>query len=383
MRSNALLALHFAAFSLLAEPITIRNSSRPGIASIDAERIPVGVIGDYKACIAQSPSGELLLVAFHQYQLPKKKYYEDMLLFRSQDGGKTWSKPETLGLLGREPYLTILGDGTIFITVHLLANDVRNKDGYTYSFVHRSGDGGRTWTTTRIGPEGFATPAETQITRNVLELADGSLVLGASDNRGTDYLWRSRDRGRTWNKAGKAKALDFESKYHFFGEAQLYRHKSGKLLGLIRVDSKEFPIPNKQLGSWMKGFNDNQDHLLLYESSDQGKTFRRLSHFTDYGEIYPSVIRLHDGRLLMTFTVRSMKPPLGVHAVLGRETAAGIEFDFDQDRFVIDAKTPSDKPSGGGFGRTVQLKDGTLVTSLSWRGSDGETRLEVVRWKLP
>lgn len=85
----------------------------------------------------------------------------------------------------------------------------------------------------------------------------------------------------------------------------------------------------------------------------------------------------------MTFTVRSMKPPLGVHAVLGRETAAGIEFDFDKDRFVIDAKTPASKPSGGGFGRTVQLKDGTLVTSLSWRGSDGETRLEVVRWKLP
>jgi len=204
MRSHLFLTLLLSASSLLAEPITIRNSSRPGVPSIDAERIPVGVIGDYKACIAQSPSGELLLVAFHQYQLPGKRYYEDMLLFRSQDGGKTWSKPETLGLLGREPYLTILGDGTIFITVHLLANDVRNKDGYTYSFVHRSGDGGRTWTTTRIGPEGFAAPAETQITRNVLELADGSLVLGASDNRGTDYLWRSRDRGRTWNKAGNS-----------------------------------------------------------------------------------------------------------------------------------------------------------------------------------
>jgi hypothetical protein len=366
-----------------AEPITIRNSTRAGVDSIEAERIPVGVIGDYKACVAMAPSGELLLVAFHQYQLPLKKYYEDMLLFRSNDGGKTWSKPQTLGLLGREPYLTILKDGTIFVTVHLLANDARNKDGYTYSFIHRSGDNGKTWTTTPVGPEGFAAPAETQVTRNVLELADGTLAFGVSDNKNVSYLWRSRDRGRTWEKSARALALDFESKYHFFGEAQLFQHKTGRLISLVRVDSHEFPIPGQKLGAWMEGFNDNQDHLLLYESTDQGKTFRRLKHFTEYGEIYPSIIRLRDGRLLMTFTVRSMKPPLGVHAVLGRETAGGIEFDFERDRFVIDAKTPNDKPSGGGFGRTVQVSDGTLVTSLSWRGADGETRLEVVRWKLP
>lgn len=294
-----------------------------------------------------------------------------------------WSKPQTLGLLGREPYLTILKDGTIFITVHLLANDVRNKDGYTYSFIHRSGDGGQTWTTTPVGPVGFAAPAETQVTRNVLELADGTLVFGVSDNKNVSYLWRSRDRGRTWDKSSRTQALEFDSQYHFFGEAQLFRHKSGKLLSLTRVDSKEFPIPGQKLEAWMEGFNDNQDHLLLYESTDEGRTFRRLKHFTQYGEIYPSIIRLKDGCLLMTFTVRSMTPPLGVHAILRHETADGIEFDFNRDRFVIDAKTPRDKPSGGGFGRTVQLPDGTLVTSLSWRGADGDTRLEVVRWKLP
>jgi hypothetical protein len=381
--NNYLITACLLAGFVNAEPITIRNPTRPGVTAVDAERIPVGVAGDYKACVAMAPSGELLLVAFHQYQLPARKYYEDMLLFRSKDGGKTWSKPQTLGLLGREPYLTILKDGTIFITVHLLANDVRNKDGYTYSFIHRSGDGGKTWTTTPVGPEGFGAPAETQVTRNVLELADGTLVFGVSDNKNVSYLWRSRDRGRTWDKSPRAEALEFESKYHFFGEAQIFQHKTGKLISLVRVDSTEFPIPGQQLGAWMEGFNDNQDHLLLYESTDRGKTFRRLKHFTEYGEIYPSIIRLEDGRLLMTFTVRSMKPPLGVHAVLGRETADGIEFDFDRDRFVIDAKTPKDKPSGGGFGRTVQLADGTLVTSLSWRGADGETRLEVVRWKLP
>ncbi|MFN0165922.1 MAG: exo-alpha-sialidase [Bryobacteraceae bacterium] len=372
-----------AAWGVNAEPVIVRNPKRISASELPAERVPVGVVGDYKACVAMMPSGELLMVAFHQYPLPEKRVYEDMLLVRSNDGGKTWSKPQTIGLLGREPYLTILDDGTVFITVHLLAQDVRNKDGYTYSFVHRSGDGGRTWSTTRVGPEGFASPAETQVTRNVLAVDGGALVFGASDNKRNDYLWKSRDGGRTWDKSQRVKALEFESKYHFFGEAVLFRHKSGKLLNLVRVDSKEFPIEGRRLDEWLKGWNDNQDHLLLYESGDQGKTFRRIGHFTDYGEIYPSVLRLRDGRLLMTFTVRSMKPPLGLHAVLGTETADGFAFDFQSDRFVLDAKTPRDKPSGGGFGRTVQLPDGTLVSSLSWRGEDNETRLEVVRWKLP
>jgi hypothetical protein len=31
----------------------------------------------------------------------------------------------------------------------------------------------------------------------------------------------------------------------------------------------------------------------------------------------------------------------------------------------------------------VQLRDGTLVTSYSYRGEDDRTHLEVVRWKPP
>jgi hypothetical protein len=31
----------------------------------------------------------------------------------------------------------------------------------------------------------------------------------------------------------------------------------------------------------------------------------------------------------------------------------------------------------------VQLDDGTLVTSYSYRGDDDNTHLEVVRWKAP
>src|SRR5581483_10391080 len=110
---------------------------------ISLERIAIGEADDYKPCVALLPSGELLMTAFHQHKQEGNKVLEQTLLFRSKDGGKTWSGPEKLDLLGREPYLTVLKDGTIFITGHLLANDVRNKFGYTHGYLHRSTDAGK------------------------------------------------------------------------------------------------------------------------------------------------------------------------------------------------------------------------------------------------
>jgi hypothetical protein len=38
---------------------------------------------------------------------------------------------------------------------------------------------------------------------------------------------------------------------------------------------------------------------------------------------------------------------------------------------------------GGGFGNTLQLKDGGLISCCTYRGADNQTHLEVVRWRLP
>jgi len=37
----------------------------------------------------------------------------------------------------------------------------------------------------------------------------------------------------------------------------------------------------------------------------------------------------------------------------------------------------------GGFGNTVQLDDGTLMSVYSYRGEDTKTHVEAVRWTLP
>ena len=81
---------------------------------LPAKRIPIGIPGDYKPCIAKLPNGNLLLVAFHaptEGGVPK----EYSFLYRSSDGGHTWSERKVLDILGREPYLSVISDGTVFI----------------------------------------------------------------------------------------------------------------------------------------------------------------------------------------------------------------------------------------------------------------------------
>ncbi len=63
--------------------------------------------------------------------------------------------------------------------------------------------------------------------------------------------------------------------------------------------------------------------------------------------------------------------------------AERITWDFEFDQIVIEGKTPWGASQGGGFGNTVQLSDGMLVSCYSYRGTDNGTHIEVVRWRLP
>lgn len=362
-------------------PIQVINPTKFSTSAIQCQRVVVRETG-YKPCVALLPNGELLLTMFEQIPQDGGKLLEQNLLLRSSDGGRTWSVPEMLETLGREPYLTVLKDGTIFMTGHLLHSDVRNQHGYIHGYVHRSTDDGKTWQTTRIDSEDTGSDDRPRFTRNVLELADGTLLMGADCMRGKPcFMWRSHDRGQTWDRSQKCEPVGFESRFAFFGgENWLWQARSGKVIALTRIDSAEYPI--KGLGE-ITSHGDQDDREMIWESTDEGRTFRAVRDFGDYGQMYPSLLRLRDGRLLYTFTQRSQQPPLGVRALVGAEQEDGFVFDFDSDLLLLDTKTPLDKPQGGGFGPTVQLKDGTLVTSYSYRGADDLVHPEVVRWALP
>ena len=96
---------HVALGEEASEPIAIRNPSQFSAQSIPAERIALGVPDDYKPCVVQCKNGDLLLVAFHQYRPQGKQVNvvrEDMIFFRSSNGGKTWSERQTMPMVGRE-----------------------------------------------------------------------------------------------------------------------------------------------------------------------------------------------------------------------------------------------------------------------------------------
>ena len=98
--------------------------------------------------------------------------------------------------------------------------------------------------------------------------------------------------------------------------------------------------------------------------------------------MYPRFLRLHDRRLLLTFTVRSNSNdgfPLGLRAIVSADD--GETWDFAHDRIVITSSNHG--ASGGGFGNTIQLRDTTLVSVHSYRGQEGKTHIEAVRWRLP
>jgi hypothetical protein len=142
-----------------------------------------------------------------------------------------------------------------------------------------------------------------------LEMAGGSLLLGVDcdGGGGTYFTWRSADKGKTWESDRKCDIECFKSKFGFFGgETWLWQARSGKVWALVRVDSNEFPIAGRPI----KAGNDQSDHFQLYSSDDAGQTFRRVGDFGDYGEMYVSILRLADRRLLLTFTVRDLRPPL-------------------------------------------------------------------------
>ena len=268
-------------------PVTVRDESIP------VDRIPLGVPGDYKPCIAQLPGGELILTAFHQVQLGDGKIREDIILYRSSDGGLTWSDREVSDLLGREPYFSVARDGTLFITVHLLPQDVRNERGSIHSYIHRSGDRGRTWETTPILSQDIAgapDDAWALTSRNVLELDDGALLLGVSAPEGHDLLWRSTDGGMNWGSHPCAfEGVEKSSLWWpFWAETILWQASNGDVLGLFRVDHRVFPLASAE----PPGAGDQYERMILFRSRDGGATWSREPDLKSvYGEMYPSVIR--------------------------------------------------------------------------------------------
>ena len=394
--AHAMVGVVTAESPLITDRIQVNRREKFEFESLPVERISIGIPEDYKPNLAKLPSGELLLVGFfapNQGGIPA----EYCFLYRSSDGGRTWSDRERIDILGREPFLSITSDGTLFISTHVLPSARGNNEGYTFCYLYRSADSGRTW-------EGFKIPYDAELRnarrdgkrletagvgtgRNVLELNDGTWVFAVGAPHGSALLWYSRDRGKTWDTrlAENYSGPDIAKyPYSIHNESYLWQVPCGDILAVKRVASKFYPpianteIPPSEI--------DHYERMVLYRSKDGGRNWSYEELGSHYGEMYPTLLRLQDGRLLFSFTMRSAvkpnHPPLGLRAVVGQEQEGRLHFDFQHDILMLDTKTPLEMVSGGGFGNTIQLEDGQLVSACSYRIADNTTRCEVIRWRL-
>ena len=372
-------------------PIRVEHPRRLGTWTIEAQRLDLGE--GYKPSLALLPGGELVLVSLDSVGDPAAgTWTEVMPLRRSLDGGRSWTEPEVADdVIGREQWLTCTSEGVLFISSHLLARDARNEDGVIHSYLHRSTDGGRTWVRTRLLLEGDARcgePAQkwTHTSRNVVELPDGTLLYGVSlGDSAVAWMWRSTDGGVTWDRSRRVAIPDYGERPYdnydgFFGEDFTYLTLGGDLIHWIRCGppSPMFPMED---GRTVPAGNDGIDRTLVCRSPDGGRTWSSLSDFGDYGMHYMRALRLADGRLLLTCTQRSTFHPLGLRALVSHDD--GDTWDFSADRITLEGRTPWGLEQGGGFGNTVQLEDGELLTCYSYREAPERTRLELVRWRLP
>jgi len=375
-------------------PINVIHPRRLPLWRIPAERQALGIAGDYKPTLAMLPDGEIVMASLYM-ETKAGEFREYTPFWRSSDGGLTWSDRIILpDVLGREQWLTATSKGTLFMSSHFLPQDAANTENICHSFLHRSTDGGRSWDRTTIllrGDERAGAKLTAgnggHTSRNVVELNDGTLLFGvAIGDSSVAYMWRSTDNGETWDHGDPVSIGDYNGKPYdnldaFFAEDFTFLTKGGKLLHWIRCGppSPMYPILD---GRAIPQADDNGDRTMLCESTDDGRTWSEFSDFGDYGRMYIRVIRLRDGRLLMTYTQRSqMFPPMGLHACFSHDD--GETWDLENDTLILEAKTPWCSASGGSFGNTLELEDGKLLSAYTYRGTDGQTHLEVMRWQLP
>lgn len=186
-----------------------------------------------------------------------------VLLARSTNNGKTWSKPIQLKLDSRYSFacsapVRQLSDGSLILGLY--CEDDKAKK--TFGATVKSDDGGKTWKDLAyIGERAdLSLDAETDVVR----LKNGKLLAALRSSKIDMHYAISDDSGKTW---GPVKSFGFKGHCPYF-----LRHSSGVILLAHRVPATS-----------------------LHWTSDEGKTWTGPVQIDTVGGAYPSMVELPDG----------------------------------------------------------------------------------------
>lgn len=322
------LVVLLAAATLHAEPA----QSKPGIRKIE----DITVYKDVRfyssfPSIVRRPDGELLL-AFRRapdrrrFGSPEATHSDPnsfLMLVRSKDSGKTWSKePELIYAHpfggSQDPCMVQLSDNSILCTSYAWALQetpqpppgkrrswvTGSKFATLGGYILRSVDGGKSWQPPIVAPHGknddrldvFGNPKPAFQRGAMCEGTDGRLYWAVQTHADSDkpsartqsYLMISEDKGSTW-KESCAIAVDPKAG---FNETSLYETPKGDLVAFMRTEKLN-------------------DHLCIARSTDRGKSFQQWEDMGFQG--HPSyALRLPDKRVLLVYGYRHA--PYGIRA---------------------------------------------------------------------
>lgn len=369
MRSTPFLAL----LAIAAAPLTAHAQAQPRSAQHVKVYDETGRYGGWPANHGIWQWGDEILVGFESgWFKPSERGHSidysrpaEHLLARSLDGGATWTiespeglKPPPGALVAGVPVATggrevTASPGGIdftapgFVFTARMANIHTGPSRFYYSL-----DKGRTWQGPHALPD-FGTPGIAARTDYIVDGPSTMTIMltaaKSNEREGRVFAARTTDGGRTWTRLGWVHDEPAESDY-------------GIMPSTVRLSPRSL-YTTVRFRRWIEG----------YRSDDNGATWSHVTRAVpDTGRGNPpSLVRLDDGRLVVTFGYRA--EPYGIRARVstdeGRTWSDDIVLRSDAGSWDL------------GYPRTVQRRDGKLVTVYYYNLGDAERFIGATIWE--
>lgn len=223
-------------------------------------------------------------------------------------------------------------------------------------WVCRSRDGGKTWERTETvkphGKSGKIVPFG-----DIVQMSDGNLGVSfygwQSPEEMNAYFYISRDDGRTWEMRSVIQ--------NNLTETTVIALPSGNLLAAARTR--------------------HDQHLELFNSDDNGQTWKGLGAHTNSLQHPAHLLILKDGRVLMTYGIRHRWFFYGVGARISSDEGKT----WGEPRLLVQFEDPqSQPPIDCGYPSDVQFADGTIMTAyyVNRVAAHARYHMGVVLWKV-